>query len=436
MSFHALAAAAVLMSLSLATVAETEPEPATPSTPTAEEQRERGFRIGPLFETGMAAIAAAQRATEPETREAHLDKAIAAFHAILIRHPGLVRVHLEIARAFFLKGEDGLSRRHFEQVLAGDPPQPVVANIQRFLGTIRSRRRWEAWFGLGIARDDNVNTESGERTVWLDTFLGRFPFVRGGDVSPKSSTGLSIWGGGEYEHPLNERLHLRLGANVTAREHRGSEFDRHSASVYGGPQWRVGARTEISLLGTVQRQWTLGQPESDQYGLRVEAERRLTPRVTLYGRGGMRRRNCRDCDWLDGRVGEVSMDAAWLALPVLRLGAGAGYSWSGARDKWRRNAGPQASANATLALPAGFTLGARAAMHWFDYEGTGRRYFTIDRQPREDRLRILYGSVYNRALTVFGFSPRVTLIKEERETNAQALGYTKTRAEISFVKQF
>ena len=89
--------------------------------------------------------------------------------------------------------------------------------------------------------------------------------------------------------------------------------------------------------------------------------------------------------------------------------------------------------NATLALPAGFTVGARAALYRFNYEGSGARYFTIDREPREDRLRILSGSVYNRALTVFGFSPRVTLINEERETNAQALGYTKTRAEISFV---
>ena len=36
-------------------------------------------------------------------------------------------------------------------------------------------------------------------------------------------------------------------------------------------------------------------------------------------------------------------------------------------------------------------------MHWTDYEGTGARYLTIDRMPREDRLRILNGSIVNRA---------------------------------------
>ena len=48
-------------------------------------------------------------------------------------------MRLELARAFFLKEEDTLARRHFEQVLAGRPPPPVVANIVRFLRTMRSR---------------------------------------------------------------------------------------------------------------------------------------------------------------------------------------------------------------------------------------------------------------------------------------------------------
>ena len=52
---------------------------------------------------------------------------------------------------------------------------------------------------------------------------------------------------------------------------------------------------------------------------------------------------------------------------------------------------------ASLALPFGFTVGARASMHWTDYEGTGARYLTIDRMPREDRLRILNGLIVNRA---------------------------------------
>ncbi|MDD9857283.1 MAG: hypothetical protein OXU96_04460 [Gammaproteobacteria bacterium] len=47
-----------------------------------------------------------------------------------------------MARAFFLKGDDALARRHFERVLAGDPSPAMAANIRRFLRAIRDRRKW------------------------------------------------------------------------------------------------------------------------------------------------------------------------------------------------------------------------------------------------------------------------------------------------------
>ncbi len=72
---------------------------------------------------GLAALGAAQRAdVGEEARGALLDEAAAAFHSMLVGRPDLVRVRLELARAFFLKGEDSLARQHFERVLAGEPP--------------------------------------------------------------------------------------------------------------------------------------------------------------------------------------------------------------------------------------------------------------------------------------------------------------------------
>ena len=86
-------------------------------------------------------------------------------------------MRLELARAFFLKEEDTLARRHFEQVLAGEPPAAVTANIQRFLNIMRARRQWEARFGLALAPDTNIGAASGGRTIMIDTAFGRLPFT-------------------------------------------------------------------------------------------------------------------------------------------------------------------------------------------------------------------------------------------------------------------
>ena len=76
-----------------------------------------------LFFYGLASLEASQRpGREDNEREVLLNEAIAAFHTMLVEAPRLVRVRLELARAFFLKGEDDLARRHFEAVLAGGVP--------------------------------------------------------------------------------------------------------------------------------------------------------------------------------------------------------------------------------------------------------------------------------------------------------------------------
>ena len=105
-------------------------------TTTAVAQDEQGVAVheptARLFELGITALEIAERTDSAAARRDLYDKAIVAFRAILINHPNLVRVRLELARAFFLKGQDGLARRHFELVLAGGVPPPVAANIHAF----------------------------------------------------------------------------------------------------------------------------------------------------------------------------------------------------------------------------------------------------------------------------------------------------------------
>ncbi len=391
---------------------------------------------GQRFRAGMDALNAAHVIADREARDGKLDEAIAHFRAILVNRPELVRVRLELARAFFMKEEDALARRHFEQVLAGRPPEAVVANIVRFLRTMRARRRWTAHFGAAIAPDSNLNTASGSRTIFVDTPFGRLPFTRQGDIAPKSGLGVSLWGGGEYQYPLAPRWRLRSGANASIREYKGGDFDRHFLSAHLGPRRLIDARTEASLLATADRQWTAGAPETDRFGIRLEAEHRLTPRLTLFGRASAARRNCRDCNWIDGPVGDVLLGAVWAALPILRVGGNAGWNWARASLEHWRSAGPRLGIGATLALPAGFTLGARASLQRTEYEGQGFAHRTIDRRPREDETQSLSVSVHNRAFTLAGFSPRLSLVREERDTNAQALDYKRNRAELSFVRQF
>ena len=349
---------------------------------------------------------------------------------MLIREPGLVRVRLELARAFFLKGEDGLSRRHFEHVLAGKPPPAVAANVRGFLFEIRARRRWSTHAGFALAPDTNIGGASDERVI----VINGLPFQRDAEDLTTSGVGISVWGGGEYQYPLGEGLRLRAGGYASRREYKGGRFDQMFVAGHVGPRWLVGRNTEASLLGSVQRRWYGNDRDFDALGVRVEAGHRFTRGLTANARVSWHDRKHRS-DYLDGPVVDASLGGSWVVTPILRTDAAAGWGRQRTEaERWRHES-LWVRAGASVLLPWGFTVGGSGELRWTDYEGNWFPH-TSGGEAREDRTRSLRASVHNRALTLYGFSPQLALVHEVRKTNAQLYDYKRLGGELRFVRQF
>ena len=256
-----------------------------------------------LFLIGFAAIEFSRRPEVAEAdRNALLDEAIASLRAMLIDQPGLVRVRLELARAFFFKREDGLSREHFERVLAGNPPAPVAANVQRFLSVIRARRRWNMYLGFALAPDTNIGASSNERTIYIFAL----PFRRDAESLTTSGVGMSVWGGGEYQHPLGDRLRLRMGVNASRREYSGGKFDKMLVSWHVGPRVLVTKNSEFSVLGDWRHSWSANKADYFDLGGRMAVRRRFGQRLTANGTASWHDRRYRRRKNLDGPVRSFS----------------------------------------------------------------------------------------------------------------------------------
>ena len=199
------------------------------------------------FLYGLAAVGTAQQRPDlaDETREALLSQAIAAFRAMLIEDPRLLRVRLELARAFYLMGEDDLARRHFEIVLASQPPEPVVANVRSFLASIQSRRRWRFSAGAALAPDSNIGGSSEERIIYIFDL----PFRRNVDELTSSGIGVSLWGGAEYHYPVFDDLRIRAGAQFARREYERSLYDQLFVGTHLGPRWLVDRGLSAAIRG-------------------------------------------------------------------------------------------------------------------------------------------------------------------------------------------
>ena len=404
-----------------------------------------------LFLVGRAGLAAARKQAgqkqsgkqglDGKSRDAFLDAAIAALRRMLTLRPGLVRARLELARAFFLKGEDALARRHFERVLAGKPPKAVAANVNRFLGAIRARKRWSAHFGMALAPDTNVGAASDADTVWLPAFGTVLPFRVNDESRPSSGIGLLAWGGGEYQQPLPDLwgrpLRLRLGADAWRQEYAHARFDRMQLSGHAGPRWLAGQSYEFSLLASARQAWSAGAAEYSELGLRLEAAQRLGPRLTAREQASWHQRTYENTGGLNGPRWQASLSLNWQATPTLSAGLAAGYSAEKTRVAHQRNARPWVQVSANAALPWGFTVGAAATFYRTTYEsGPYWQVLTRGDRRREDRGRSFRLTLLNRAFTLGGFSPQLVAIYEERRSNAQLSGYRRTRGELRAVRQF
>ena len=385
------------------------------------------------FRAGMAAMEEAS-GSKPDKRDALLDKAIAEFRAILVVDPDLVRVRLELARAFFLKGEDRLAARHFEQVLAGNPPAAVALNVNRFLNIMRGRKRWSVRVSAAIAPDSNISAQTREGTILIDTPFGRLPFTYQGD-DPKSGIGIAAWAGGEYQYPLDDRWRLRADGDIHRREYRGSRFDRMTVSGHLGPRWLIGRASEASVLASARQSWLADEEDWRDLGLRAEGHHRLNRRTTAFLNASRHERRYEGREWLDGPLTDLSAGIGWVASPTMRIDAGLGWGRQRTERKRERNSYRSARLGATFLLPGGFTVGGTGTLRWADYKGSWAP-FVLGGGSRRDLIRSIRLNVHNRAFTVGGFSPQVSLVQEERTSNAQLHGYDRISGELRFVRLF
>ena len=387
-----------------------------------------------LFLLGLAAI---ERSEQPDIteadREALLADAITALRTILIDRPDHVRVRLELARAFFLNEDDSLARDHFERVLAGNPPPSVVANVQLFLDSIRARRRWSTYLGIALLPSTNIGRDPHENTIITIPGLSDFPFRP--DETRKSGVGISVWAGAEYHYPLAERVRLLLGSDATLQQYPGKEFDRISLSGHVGPSWQAGRNTEISLLANVRKNWLGASPYSSDIGANLQVGHRLTQRINFTGQIYWQRSEFRTNKFLDGPLRDFSLYGYWLISPTVRAEAAAGYARQRSKDPLYHNTSRWERIGVSVILPRGFTLGTSYELRRKQYKG-GSIFATLDGSSRRDRTRILRASIYNRALTLYGFSPQLVITNESQKSNGQFHNYKSTNGELRFVRQF
>ena len=211
----------------------------------------------------LATIAVAQK---------DYDRAISLYRRILVREPDAERVRLDLARAFFLKGDYDNADRQFRFARAGDIDDAVKANVDHFLSAINRLREWTVNFSFALAPDTNQNAATSANQV---NIFG-LPFALD-KCAPASRAASALAGdiGGEWSPLLDDNLKARIGADLYRVEYSGGQFDDMTVSAYGGPQFLF-SNWDASVLATGFKRWFANQDYVSGVGGKLAADYGIT----------------------------------------------------------------------------------------------------------------------------------------------------------------
>ncbi|MDH5191375.1 MAG: hypothetical protein OEW89_08995 [Gammaproteobacteria bacterium] len=232
---------------------------------------------------GMAAI---------DTGE--ISKGIFSLERVLIVQPGNHVARLELARAYFLLGEDLRARQEFETILKKNPPAGVRASINQFLNAIKLREtRYKtsskAYAEMSFGYDNNVN--GGPATAdFTSPLFGALSLndssISTDDAFYKASVG------GAVNAPVAPGEYFTMGYDVSYRGHKDTEAKAFNTKTFNGyasgsildgkSKYKFGGQINLFYLDNDRSRNIMGLNGEWQYTLDNSTQLTVSGQINKY----------------------------------------------------------------------------------------------------------------------------------------------------------
>ncbi|RTL57939.1 MAG: DUF560 domain-containing protein [Rhodocyclaceae bacterium] len=173
----------------------------------------------------------------------HADEGVLALERYLLLFPANARARLELARGYFVLGEDGRAKEEFENVKALNPPAEVVGTIDRYLEALQQRAaRYETtirgYVEGGVGTDSNVNGGVSGASISLPIFG---PVTVGTAGVQKGDIVQMLAAGAQVTHPVAQGVMVFGAADWDQKAYiTQSTLNQDNFNLMGGVNWMQG----------------------------------------------------------------------------------------------------------------------------------------------------------------------------------------------------
>lgn len=377
---------------------------------------------------GDPVLAATFRQAMQALEQGRYQEAIEALRWMLSRDPSLIRVRLELARAFFLAGDDDNAEYHFRLARTERLPAAAIVNIDRFLAAIEARRPIRFSFRFELAPDTNINSATNARQV---TLFG-LPFVLDEEARQTSGIGLSFGGTMRINQPVSDTVWFEATVALDYLDYSGSDFDDLLLSFQAGPTFRFD-ETRLGVAAIASRRIYGGDPYSRSYGMQVSVTEPITPRLAASGVLAYQELEYDQNDARDAGQGTLGLQLSYGLSSYSFARLQAGVSRTVADSDIYSSTAYQLGAGYYREFSAGFSLGLNASYNMVDYDSAAPLFGVDRREDRQIRLSVDLGLT---RFTVFGFSPLLTYAYTDNDSNIPLYDYDRHQVLIGLRRVF
>ena len=215
---------------------------------------------------------------------------VLALERYILVFPNNGDARFQLARGYFILGEDQRARDEFETLLPSSTGNQKIA-IERYLDAIRTREsRYQptakAYVEAGLGVDTNINAGLSSGATPQIPGLGTLPAVSSNSISAREQdTFLAASAGVQGTYPVSPGVSLYGAGGVDVRRHLGSNndiFDQRSLGATGGVSY-LKERNLYKAGAFLSQSWVDNQSYVLSYGLNGEWNHQLDQfnRLTL-----------------------------------------------------------------------------------------------------------------------------------------------------------
>lgn len=353
-------------------------------------------------------------------------QAISLFNEILSLRPSMVRVRLELARAYFLDGNYEDSTFQFELAKGGNLPPEVLANIDFFLNAIRRKKSWTIDFSISPVSDSNINQASGGREECINTIYGTLcrPLEdKTNDIGLKTSATV------DYFWRFHQDWGLRSTVGFYGTTNENKDYNDHIINLAIGPRY-IWDNGEVSVQSTFRKRWVGNKGYSEEYGLRLDA-RQFYGRL-LLSTGASISSAAYDDDYVDsllkGATWSVYLQPRYILTDQTFIQAGLNFTREETKVLSYANENQRYSIGLYHNFPYGISIFAEGSLTLTKYQAP-QWYVTkdnrIDETVREDKTWQLFSSLASTALEKYDLTPMLQYTYTKRDSNLWTREYDR-----------